>query len=204
MTKIGVIVGREWSFPPAFIEEVNQRQTDVTAEYAQLGGTRMDEPLAYRCWSTASRTRCPTIGPTSNTRRCKARMWSTTRSCGRRTTSSSRPPWPLAWALPARRPWCCPTRNTCPASSITRACAISSIPFDWQGSVDYLGGFPIVLKDAHGGGWKQVHICRSLDDLYANYNQSGLLTMVLQEFVQLGQLRPLHVPGPGRYPGHEI
>ena len=47
MPKIGVIVGREWSWPPAFIEEVNQRGTDVTAEYAQLGGTRMEEPVAY-------------------------------------------------------------------------------------------------------------------------------------------------------------
>ena len=56
-------------------------------------------------------------------------------------------------------------------------------PMDWQGLVDYLGGFPIILKDAHGGGWKQVHVCRSMDDLFTNYNQSGLLTMVLQEFI---------------------
>jgi hypothetical protein len=43
MQKIGVIVGREWSWPPAFIEEVAKRNEDVVAEYAQLGGTRMDE-----------------------------------------------------------------------------------------------------------------------------------------------------------------
>ena len=47
MPKIGVIVGREWSWPPAFIQEVNQRNTGVTAEYAQLGGTQMDEPVPY-------------------------------------------------------------------------------------------------------------------------------------------------------------
>jgi hypothetical protein len=27
--KIGLIVGREWSFPPAFIEEVNSRDAGV-------------------------------------------------------------------------------------------------------------------------------------------------------------------------------
>ena len=43
--KIGLLVGREWSFPPAFIEEINRRDEGVTAEYIQLGGTRMDEPL---------------------------------------------------------------------------------------------------------------------------------------------------------------
>ncbi len=47
MFKIGVIVGREWSWPPAFIEEVNRRNEGVIAEYAKLGGTRMNEPCPY-------------------------------------------------------------------------------------------------------------------------------------------------------------
>ena len=45
--KIGLIVGREWSFPPAFIEEVARRDEDVVAEYVKLGGTAMDEPVDY-------------------------------------------------------------------------------------------------------------------------------------------------------------
>src|SRR3982751_6371966 len=45
--KVGLIVGREWSFPPKFIEEVNRRDQGVVAEYAKLGGTRMDEPVPY-------------------------------------------------------------------------------------------------------------------------------------------------------------
>ncbi|MCB0075154.1 MAG: hypothetical protein KDE20_27030, partial [Caldilineaceae bacterium] len=45
--KIGVIVGREWSFPPAFIEEVNKRDAGVVAEYVKLGGTRMNELVEY-------------------------------------------------------------------------------------------------------------------------------------------------------------
>src|SRR5688572_21318159 len=47
MLKIGVIVGREWSWPPAFIEEVNKRDQDIVAEYPELGGTQMDEPCPY-------------------------------------------------------------------------------------------------------------------------------------------------------------
>ena len=45
--KIGVIVGREWSWPPAFIEEVNRRNEGVVAEFVKLGGTRMAEPSEY-------------------------------------------------------------------------------------------------------------------------------------------------------------
>src|SRR4051812_24528826 len=47
MLKIGLLVGREWSFPPAFIEEVAKRNEGVTAEYVKLGGTAMDQPCPY-------------------------------------------------------------------------------------------------------------------------------------------------------------
>ena len=47
MQKVGLIVGREWSFPPKFIDEVNGRNAGVVAEFARLGGTRMDEPVPY-------------------------------------------------------------------------------------------------------------------------------------------------------------
>ncbi len=39
--KIGLLVGQEWSFPPAFIDEVNRREAGVTAEYVSLDITRM-------------------------------------------------------------------------------------------------------------------------------------------------------------------
>ena len=42
MLKVGLLVGREWSFPPRFIEEVNRRDEGVLAEYVKLGGTAMD------------------------------------------------------------------------------------------------------------------------------------------------------------------
>ena len=45
--KIGLLVGREWSFPPAFIDEVNNRNEGVVAEFVKLGTTSMDEPCPY-------------------------------------------------------------------------------------------------------------------------------------------------------------
>lgn len=47
MKRVGVIVGREWSFPPRFIDEVNGRNAGVVAEFVKLGGTKMDEKLPY-------------------------------------------------------------------------------------------------------------------------------------------------------------
>ena len=46
-TKVGIMVGREWSFPPAFIDEVNRRNEGVVAEFVKLGGTKMNEPNEY-------------------------------------------------------------------------------------------------------------------------------------------------------------
>ncbi len=46
---------------------------------------------------------------------------------------------------------------------------------------------PCILKDAHGGGWKEVYVCRSLEELLHHYDHSGLLTMIVQEFIQWEQ-----------------
>ena len=45
---IGVLRGRENSFPDAFIAKVNSMNKGVTAEFIQLGGTKLNEPVPYR------------------------------------------------------------------------------------------------------------------------------------------------------------
>ncbi|MBA0086168.1 MAG: hypothetical protein HRJ53_14370, partial [Acidobacteria bacterium Pan2503] len=46
MKKVGLLCGREYSFPPAFIVRVNElgKKDGVAAEFVKLGGTRMGEP----------------------------------------------------------------------------------------------------------------------------------------------------------------
>src|SRR5204863_6199428 len=48
--KVGLLCGREYSFPPAFIERVNTLGAEhgITAEFVTLTGTRMGEPSGYR------------------------------------------------------------------------------------------------------------------------------------------------------------
>src|SRR2546421_10693734 len=49
MKTVGLLCGREYSFPPAFIERVKKRgaRDGVTAEMVKLGGTRRGEPARY-------------------------------------------------------------------------------------------------------------------------------------------------------------
>src|SRR5437660_245200 len=35
--RVGLLVGREWSFPPAFIQEVKKRDAGVVAEFVKIG-----------------------------------------------------------------------------------------------------------------------------------------------------------------------
>src|SRR5258708_29642066 len=49
MKIVGLLCGREYSFPPAFISMVNQlgANVGVTAEFVKLGGTKMGEKPRY-------------------------------------------------------------------------------------------------------------------------------------------------------------
>jgi hypothetical protein len=44
-------------------------------------------------------------------------------------------------------------------------------------------GLPAVLKPNTGGGWKNVFIVKSMEELITAYDQTGLNTMILQEFI---------------------
>ena len=46
--RIGVLRGRENSFPDAFIAKVNAMDKGVSAEYIHLGGTKLNEAVPYR------------------------------------------------------------------------------------------------------------------------------------------------------------
>ncbi|MCC6191086.1 MAG: hypothetical protein IT318_18860 [Anaerolineales bacterium] len=183
MSKIGVIVGREWSWPPAFVEEVNRRQTGVTAEYAQLGGTRMDEPVSYSVLVDRISHEVPYYRSYLKYAALQGAhivnnpfMWTADDKFFEAALATR-----LGIASP--KTVVLPNKDYVPGIVHNESLRNLVYPLDWQGLVDYLGGFPVVLKDAHGGGWKQVYICHSIDELFANYDQSGLLTMVLQEFI---------------------
>ncbi len=184
MLKIGVIVGREWSWPPAFIEAVNQRNAGVIAEYAKLGGTRMNEPCEYAVLVDRISHEVPYYRSYLKNALLQGAhivnnpfMWTADdKFFGASLVTKLGVASPRTVALP--------NKDYVPGIIHDESLRNLAYPLDWHGVVASVGGFPCILKDAHGGGWKQVHICRSMEDLWNAYNQSGLLTMVLQEFIK--------------------
>ncbi len=66
----------------------------------------------------------------------------------------------------------------------TEAASYRNLKFvDWQSVFDYLG-FPIFLKPAYGGGWKDVYKANDPAEFFGAYDQSRDLTMMAQEAIE--------------------
>jgi hypothetical protein len=184
--KIGLLVGREWSFPPAFIEEVARRGEGVVAEYVKLGGTSMDEPVDYavivdrishevgyyRTWLKHAALSGATIVNNPF-------MWSADDKLFDASLATK-----LGVASP--KTIALPNREYIPGIKHDESLRNLKYPIDWDAIVAHIG-LPCILKDAHGGGWRDVYVCRSMDELIRNYDESGLLTMIVQEFIKWDQ-----------------
>lgn len=214
--KIGLMVGMEWSWPPAFIDEVNKREAGVTAEYVKIGGTLMDEPCEYAVIVDRISHEVPYYRSYLKNAFLQGThiinnpfMWTADDKFFGATMVTK-----LGIASP--KTVVLPNKDYIPGIDHQKSLRNLKFPAPWEAIIEYVGGFPCVLKDAHGGGWKEVYICHSYEDLWDSYNQSGLLTMVLQEFIQwddyircmvLGQEEVLvmeYDPGKRRYLQHNL
>jgi len=180
--KIGLLLGREWSMPPALIEEVARRKEGVVAEYVKLGAPRMDEPCPYRVIVDRISHEVPMY-----------RAWLKQAVLQGATVVNNPFMWSaddkffgaaLATSIGVASPktMVLPNKAYVPGIKHDESLKNLEYPLDWEAIVRYVG-LPCILKDAHGGGWRDVYVCKTLDELVHNYDQSGLLTMVVQEFI---------------------
>ncbi len=183
--RVGLFVGREWSFPPAFIDEVNRRDEGVVAEYVKVGGTRMDEPCPYdviidrisqevpyyRVYMKYALLQGVTVVNNPF-------MWTSDDKFFEAALATK-----LGVASP--KTVVLPNKDYVPGIVHDESLRNLIYPLDWQGIIDYVG-LPCILKDALGGGWKEgdILVCHSLEELISNYNTFGLRTGIVQEFIQ--------------------
>jgi len=178
--RIGVLRGRENSFPDAFIAKVNSLGKGVSAEFVQLGGTKLNEPVPYRVildrmshevpyyavyLKVAALQGCYCINNT---------FW--------RSADDKFFGYAAAEKLGIAEPKTVVLPNRSFVDDVTAESLRNLWPTDFAMYADYVG-LPCIMKPAFGGGWKNVHKIHSLDELVHQYNASGSLTMMLQEFI---------------------
>lgn len=181
LQRVGLLVGRERSFPDALIAEINARDAGVFCEYALLGGTQMDEPPQYSVLVDRISHEIPYYAAYLKTAALSG------------VAVINNPFWRAAddkffgAALITRLGLHSPRTIALPNHSYSDEIVDESLrnlsyPLDWQGIVDYIG-LPAVLKPHWGGGWKDVSVVASLEELWAAYNRSGTQGMILQEYI---------------------
>jgi hypothetical protein len=189
MKKVGLLCGREFSFPPAFIERVKTlgAKDGVTAEFVKLGGTRMDEPAKYRVIVDR-------ISHEVDYYRGYLKH-----AVLQGSYVINNPFWWTAddkyfnYCVAAKLGVAIPKTVLLPQKGYPKDVDINAeslhnleYPIDWDGLLDYVGR-PAILKPYSGGGWKHVYKVHTKEELWAAYDQSGPYCMTLQQFIDFTQ-----------------
>src|ERR1700716_2106931 len=186
MKKVGILVGREKTFPDALIRNINERgQGEVVADFIKLGGIRHDAPPNYDVVIDRISHEVPFYRATLK------------RMALEGTIIINNPFWWSAddkffnYSLARKLGVAVPKTVLLPQKDYMQGISTESLrnlefPLDWQGIIDYVG-LPAILKPFDGGGWKNVSRVNSLEELWSEYDQTGTLCMTLQEFIDFDQ-----------------
>ena len=189
MKKVGLLCGREFSFPPAFIERVKTlgAKDGVTAEFVKLGGTRMDEPAKYR------------VVVDRISHEVEYYRGYLKHAVLQGTYVINNPFWWTAddkffnYCVAAKLGLAIPKTVLLPQKGYPKDVDINSeslhnleYPIDWDALLEYVGR-PAILKPYSGGGWKHVYKVHTKEELWAAYDQTAPYCMTLQEFIDFTQ-----------------
>jgi hypothetical protein len=189
MKKVGLLCGREFSFPPAFIERVKTlgAKDGVTAEFVKLGGTRMDEPAKYR------------VIVDRISHEVEYYRGYLKHAVLQGSYVINNPFWWTAddkyfnYSVAAKLGVAIPKTVLLPQKGYPKDVDINSeslhnleYPIDWDALLDYVGR-PAILKPYSGGGWKHVYKVHTKEELLAAYDQTAPYCMTLQEFIDFTQ-----------------
>ncbi|MGH9946013.1 MAG: ATP-grasp domain-containing protein [Pyrinomonadaceae bacterium] len=183
MKRVGILVGREVTFPESIINTINERgKGEVVAEMVTVGGIRLDEPKKYDVIIDRISHEIPYYRATLK------------RLALEGTYIINNPFWWSAddkffnFSLAAKIGVAIPKTVLLPQHAYIKDITSESLrnlefPIDWEGIIDHVG-FPAFLKPHDGGGWKNVSKIHDLDELWKEYNSSGTLCMTLQEGIE--------------------
>ena len=187
--KVGLLCGREYAFPPAFLERVNAlgRPHDITAEMVTLTGTRMGEASGYNV----------IVDRISHEVEYYRAFLKHAVLEG--TYVINNPFWWTAddkffnYAVAQRLGVAVPKTVLLPQKGYPSDVDLTpeslrnlGYPIDWDGLLDYVGR-PAILKPYSGGGWKHVYKVSNRDELIRAYDGTSPYPMTLQQFIHFDQ-----------------
>ena len=183
MKKIGILFGREDTFPWAFIDRINAKNIPgvvaekVTVDVVEQGKLTdyavivdrisQDEPF-YRAY-LKNAALCGTAVINNP-------FWwiADEKFCNNCLATKIGVPVPKTVILPS---------HARPDDTTEQSFRNLKFPIDWEYIFDYIG-FPAYMKPHSGGGWKSVYRVEDPSDLFTKHRETAQLVMMLQEEIQ--------------------
>ena len=186
MKKIGVLFGKERSFPEAFVARINSKNIEgIMAEPVKIDKVMQGEPSGY----AVIFDRISQDVPFYRAYLKNAAL------CG--TTVINNPFW---WSadekffnnclatkinVPVPKTVILPSRDL-PTDTSEESFSNLSYPLDWKGIFEYIG-FPAYMKPFAGGGWKSVYQLNSMEEFFEKHAETEQLVMMLQEEIKFDE-----------------
>ncbi|HTE26998.1 ATP-grasp domain-containing protein [Flavitalea sp.] len=180
MKKIGVLFGKERSFPMALIEKVNSRGIEgivaepvridkviqgAADEYAVIFDRISQDVPFYRAFlKNAAISGTAVIN--------NPFWWSADEKFFNNALA-------VKIGVPVPKTVILPSYEL-PSDTSDQSFSNLAYPMDWEAIFNYVG-FPAYMKPFAGGGWKNVYRLDSIDDFFQKHRETGQLVMMLQE-----------------------
>ncbi len=183
MKKIGILYGRERSFPPALIQRINDMKVDgITAEAVKIDKVAQghnpgyaviidrisqDVPFYRAMLKNAAATGTAVIN--------NPFWWSADEKFFNNVLAVG----PAKIAVP--KTVLLPSYEK-PDDTADESFSNLAYPLDWEGMLGHIG-FPAFMKPHAGGGWKSVYKVNNKEELFKAHSETGQLVMMLQEAI---------------------
>lgn len=183
MKKIGILHGKETSFPEAFVARVNAKNVKgVQAEPTHVDELIQGNPAPYAVMIDRISQDVPFYRAYLKNAALNGTAvlnnpfwWSADEKFFNNCLSTK-------VGLPVPRTILLPSKEMPPDTS-GQSFRNMKYPLDWEKMIDYLGGFPLYMKPHSGGGWKNVYKVHNFDEFFTAYNETNTLVMLLQECI---------------------
>jgi hypothetical protein len=179
---IGLLIGNESSWPPAFMRAVQKQNPNVNAELVKLERVTVDDSFPYDVIIDRMSHNIPFYRvflkfavirgtyPINN-----PFIWSSDdKFFGISLLNAVGMTTPKTILLP---------NKSVVADTTPESFRNLKYPLNWEAIVDYVG-VPAIFKDAHTGGRRLAVRVHNVDELIDQYDRSGTLTMILQEILE--------------------
>jgi glutathione synthase/RimK-type ligase-like ATP-grasp enzyme len=180
MRKIGILHGKERSFPEALVQRINSKNIPgIVAEPVRIDKVIQGEPSDYAVIIDRISQDVPFYRAyLKNAALCGTAVinnpfwWSADEKFFNNCLATKiNVPVPKTVILPSRE---------LPDDTSAESFSNLAYPLDWEGIFKYTG-FPAYMKPFAGGGWKSVYKLESMEDFFEKHAETEQLVMLLQE-----------------------